>query len=151
MRAGFTELTSAIGYSSAALRASSRQASKLPSSCRMRAPCAVACASFPSAIFPCGTRTAQVMSVRAEYAAADAEVLPVDAQMTAFAPPAAASVIATVMPRSLNEPVGFIPSILRWTSQPVSAERCGAGSSGVPPSRSVTTSQPSFTSGIRSR
>ena len=78
-------------------------------------------------------------------------LLPVAAQMTAFAPPAAASVIATVMPRSLNDPVGFAPSILRWTSQPVSDDRCGAGSSGVPPSRRVTTSQPSFTSGMRSR
>ena len=55
--------------------------------------------------------------------------------------------MATVMPRSLNEPVGFAPSILRWTSHPVSSERCGAGSSGVPPSRSVTTSQPGCDAG----
>ena len=151
MRAGFTELTSAIGYCSAARRASSRQVSKLPSSCRIRAPCTVAWASLPSAILPWGTRTAQVIPARVAYAAADAEVLPVDAQITAFAPPARASVMATVMPRSLNEPVGFAPSILRWTSHPVSSERCGAGSSGVPPSRSVTTSQPSWTRGMRSR
>jgi hypothetical protein len=41
--------------------------------------------------------------------------------------------MATVMPRSLNEPVGFSPSTLRYTSQPVRADRTGAGSSGVPP------------------
>ena len=67
-------------------------------------------------------------------------MLPVDAQITACAPLARASVMATVMPRSLNDPVGLAPSTLRWTSHPVSAERCGAGSSGVPPSRRVTTS-----------
>ena len=65
IRAGFTELTSATGWASAERRASSRQASKLPSSCRMRAPWAVAWASLPSAILPCGTRTAQVIEVRA--------------------------------------------------------------------------------------
>ena len=40
-------------------------------------------------------------------------MLPVDAQMTAFAPSSAALEMAMVMPRSLNEPVGFAPSTLR--------------------------------------
>src|SRR5690606_38228354 len=73
------------------------------------------------------------------YAAADALVLPVLAQMTALAPRPAASEIAAVMPRSLNEPVGLRPSYFRCTSAPASSERCSAGISGVPPSRRVTT------------
>jgi len=57
------------------------------------------------------------------YAAADALVLPVDAQITAVAPSCTAFEMATVMPRSLKEPVGLAPSTLRCTSQPVSSER----------------------------
>ncbi len=52
------------------------------------------------------------MPARAAYAAAAADVLPVDAQMTALLPSCRAMVIATVMPRSLKEPVGFSPSTL---------------------------------------
>src|SRR5882757_5146900 len=59
--------------------------------------------------------------------------------MTALAPSSAALEIATVMPRSLNEPVGLAPSTLRYTSQSVLRERPGAGSSGVPPSNKVIT------------
>jgi hypothetical protein len=40
-------------------------------------------------------------------------VLPVLAQITARLPSAIARVIATVIPRSLNEPVGLLPSTLR--------------------------------------
>ena len=58
--------------------------------------------------------------------------------MTACAPSSLARVMAIVMPRSLKEPVGLAPSTLRWTSQPVSSESTCAGTSGVPPSRSVT-------------
>src|SRR5262245_14875494 len=79
------------------------------------------------------------MPARAAYAAAEAEVLPVDAQMIALAPSSTALDTATVMPRSLNEPVGLAPSTLRYTSQPVRAESSGAGSSGVLPSYRVTT------------
>ena len=49
----------------------------------------------------------------APYAAADAEVLPVEAHTIARAPASAALATATTMPRSLNEPVGFWPSTLR--------------------------------------
>ena len=77
-------------------------------------------------------------------------MLPVDAQITALAPLPAAMLMATVMPRSLNEPVGFAPSTLRYTSQPVRADRTGAGSSGVPPSRRLITGVASVT-GSRSR
>ena len=59
--------------------------------------------------------------------------------MTACAPASFAFVIATVMPRSLKEPVGFAPSNFTCTSQPVSSERNSEWMSGVPPSRSVTT------------
>ncbi len=40
-------------------------------------------ASLPIAILPCGISTAQVISPRAAYAAAEAEVLPVEAHSTA--------------------------------------------------------------------
>src|SRR5215475_10422487 len=149
-RSGFTELTSSTGYSLASLRASSRQSSKLPSTCSSFAPCTSACASFPSAILPRGTRTAHVRPARAAYAAALALVLPVEAQMTAVAPRAAAMLTATVMPRSLNDPVGLAPSTFRYTSHPVRADTTGAGSSGVAPSPSVITGVPAAP-GSRSR
>ena len=100
---------------------------------------------MPSAILPRGTSTAQVRPPRAAYAAALALVLPVEAQITERVPRPAAMLMATVMPRSLNEPVGFIPSTLRYTSQPVRSDSTGAGSSGVPPSCSVTTGVPAVT------
>ena len=49
----------------------------------------------------------------APYAAAEAEVLPVEAQMIARAPDSSAFATAMAMPRSLKEPVGFMPSSLR--------------------------------------
>jgi hypothetical protein len=88
---------------------------------------------------PRGTRTAQSSPPRAANAAALALVLPVEAQITVRAPRPAAMLIATVMPRSLNEPVGLPASTLRYTSQPVRRDSSGAGSSGVPPSCRVTT------------
>ncbi|OLT19019.1 hypothetical protein BJF80_13275 [Serinicoccus sp. CUA-874] len=66
-------------------------------------------------------------------------MLPVEAQMTALAPCRAASLMAAVMPRSLNEPVGLRPSYFTCTCAPTSSLRCSAGMSGVPPSRRVTT------------
>ena len=74
-------------------------------------------------------------------------MLPVEAHTTAVAPSAIAADTATVMPRSLNEPVGFAPSIFSHTSAPVSEDRNGAWISGVPPSPSVT----SGSTGSRSR
>src|SRR6201993_5488468 len=114
------------------------------------APCITACASLPIAILPCGISTAQVMPARAAYAAADAEVFPVDAHNTARWPRASASVTAIVMPRSLKEPVGLRPPPLRWTVQPVFSESLVAAISGVPPSSSVMGVQSSPT-GNRSR
>ncbi len=90
------------------------------------------------AILPSGTITAPRRPARAAYAAGLAAVLPVDAQITASAPSPIAADTATVMPRSLKLPVGLAPSTFRYTSQPVSSLRCGAGTSGVSPSSSVT-------------
>ena len=151
MRYGLTELTSEmVGKSAVSLRASSRQSSKLPSIWMIFAPCMTACASLPIAILPCGISTAQVIPARAAYAAADADVLPVDAHSTACWPRATASVTAIVMPRSLNEPVGLSPSTLRCTVQPVYSDNRGADTSGVPPSSRVIAVQSSST-GSRSR
>ena len=72
-------------------------------------------------------------------------MLPVDAQTTALAPASTAAVMAMVMPRSLKEPVGFIPSTFRYTSEPVSSERALARTSGVPPSPRVMISVCSVT------
>ena len=76
-------------------------------------------------------------------AAADADVLPVDAHTTTLAPSSAAFEIATVMPRSLNDPVGFEPSSFSHTSAPTRSETCAACTSGVEPSPSVMTGSPS--------
>ena len=57
----------------------------------------------------------------------EAEVFPVEAQATAVAPARTAWVTATVMPRSLKEPVGFSPSCLRarssWPTHAATASR----------------------------
>ena len=58
--------------------------------------------------------------------------------MTASAPSSSAALTATVMPRSLNEPVGLAPSSLSQTSAPVSSDSRGARISGVSPSPIVT-------------
>ena len=51
--------------------------------------------------------------------------------MTAFEPSRTAAETAQVMPRSLNEPVGFAPSSFSHTSAPTRSDRRGAGTSGV--------------------
>ena len=65
-------------------------------------------------------------------------MLPVDAQITASAPSPIAADTATVIPRSLNEPVGFEPSNFSHTSQPVRSDRVAEWISGVSPSPRVT-------------
>jgi hypothetical protein len=77
-------------------------------------------------------------------------VLPVEAQITAWAPRPAAALMATVMPRSLNEPVGFAPSIFSHTSAPTRSDSRSASTSGVEPSPSETTGS-SGANGSRSR
>ena len=73
-----------------------------------------------------------------------------DAQTAAVAPSSSAFDTAIVMPRSLNDPVGFSPSYLRCTSSPVSADSRGAATSGVSPSPSDTTGV-AWLTGSRSR
>src|SRR5450631_606804 len=102
----------------------------------------MACLSLPIAIFPSGTSTPQVMPALVAYAAAEALVLPVEAQITALAPCRAATDIAVVMPRSLNDPVGLTPSYLMKTSAPTRSLRWAARISGVPPSPRVTIGAP---------
>ena len=72
-----------------------------------------ACESLPSAMEPLGTMTKALRPARAAKAAAEAQVLAVDAQMTAHTPDSSALEIAIVMPRSLKEPVGLTPSHVR--------------------------------------
>src|SRR6266404_5000173 len=64
------------------------------------------------------SKLAHEIPARAAYAAADAEVFPVEAQTSVLAPCSSALETATVMPRSLNEPVGLTPSFFTKTSQP---------------------------------
>jgi hypothetical protein len=111
----------------------------LPRTCTTVAPCITACAILPAAIRPCGTSTTGRNRPRAAYAVIDAEVFPVEAQTTACAPSASATEIATVMPRSLNEPVGLSPSTLSQTDAPVSSDSQPDSTRGVPPSPRVTT------------
>ncbi len=80
------------------------------------------------------------MPARAAYAAAAADVFPVEAQITEVEPASTARETARVMPLSLNEQVGFSPSYLRNRDMPVwiFAANRGAGISGVFPSSNVT-------------
>ena len=149
-RNGLTLFTSVTGNRSARSRATFSDASKLPSTSSIRAPWTRVAAILPSATFPFGTSTAQVRPALAAYAAADALVLPVEAHTTAFARPSTALEIASVMPRSLNEPVGLAPSYFSQTSHPVSTDSGSERTSGVPPSPREITGVASDT-GRRSR
>jgi hypothetical protein len=66
-------------------------------------------------------------------------VLPVEAQMTARAPFSTAFEIASVMPLSLNDPVGFAPSNFKYRSIPgaIFLASLAAWIKGVLPSSSV--------------
>ena len=77
-------------------------------------------------------------------------MLPVDAQMTISAPERTASLTAHVIPRSLNEPVGLVPSSFSQTSTPACSLMRGAWTRGVEPSCRLTTGSPSA-NGRRSR
>src|SRR5207244_13406961 len=83
----------------------------------------------------------------AAYAASEAAVLPVDAHDTARAPMRRAWVTPTVMPRSLNEPVGLRPSCFRRSAgEPA---QCAPGAlvrSGVFPSGKVSLCSPAVDS-----
>ena len=137
MRCGLTELTSVTGLSScsASARTMASAWSKLPSIATTRAPATSACSSLPSAIWPRGSTTTASIPAAAAYAAADAEVLPVEAQMMAVAPSSTALETAITIPRSLNEPVGLVPSTLAYRLRsPSSAPSRPSRTSGVNPS-----------------
>src|SRR5699024_11900266 len=74
------------------------------------------------------------MPALAAYAAAAADVLPVEAQITDLLPASFAFATATTIPRSLKEPVGFNPSYFPYRLIPSSLEICGKCKSGVFPS-----------------
>ena len=74
----------------------------------------------------------------------------VEAQMTASAPSRTAADTAQVIPRSLNDPVGFAPSSFSHTSAPTRSDTRSASSSGVDPSSRETTGS-SGPNGRRSR
>ena len=78
-------------------------------------------------------------------------MLPVEAQITASAPAPFARETATVMPRSLKLPVGFVPSSFSSTRAPTRSEIAGASTSGVEPSFRVTTGSPGSSVSSRSR
>src|SRR5437773_8206240 len=82
-RNGFTEFTSVTGCRSAIRRTIVSAWSKLPSTVRTFAPWIAACESLPRATEPFGTITKARIPARAANAAAEAEVLPVEAQITA--------------------------------------------------------------------
>ena len=69
-------------------------------------------------------------------------MLPVEAQITASEPSRTAAETAHVIPRSLNEPVGFAPSSFSHTSTPARSDSRSASTSGVDPSSSDTTGSP---------
>ena len=66
-------------------------------------------------------------------------MFPVDAHTTASAPSSTALDMATVIPRSLKDPVGFAPSNFSHSSTPSRSESRSARRSGVPPSPSEIT------------
>src|SRR5205814_7495322 len=122
IRNGLVELTTVTGAFSPSWRTMARAWSKLPRTWRTLAPWVGAWASLPRAMWPSGISTAHVSPARAAYAAADADVLPVDAHTTALAPSSTALEIAIVIPRSLKDPVGFRPSNLRNTRAPIRSD-----------------------------
>ena len=85
IRYGFTELTNSISSSFSAISLTiSKASSKFPSIETISAPYITACDNLPSAILPSGITTIAFNPARAAYAAAEADVLPVDAQITTF-------------------------------------------------------------------
>ena len=90
---------------------------------------------------PAGTITNAGIPACAPYAASDELVLPVDAHAIAVAPHRLACVTATVMPRSLNDPVGLNPScFINKFFTPANLEMAGRSSNGVLPSGWLTMS-----------
>ncbi len=89
------------------------------------------CATLPEATVPSGRsqHTAE-MPARAAYAAAEDAVFPVEATITVSAPSSTAFDTATVMPRSLYEPVGLDASHFNQTSRAEALRETGRAEQG---------------------
>ena len=139
-------MTSAIRQALGELAHHVERPSKLPvDGDDTRAVAISAWASLPIAILPSGIRTTHAMPGAGAYAAAEAEVLPVEAQMTARAPSSTALLMAIVMPAVL-ERAGRIHALELEVE--LDAERraeARRGTSGVSPSPSVMTGVASVT------
>ena len=109
--------------------------SKLPRSATTRAPCISAWASLPAAILPSGTITAPPMpGARRVGGQRRGGVARRGADDRLGARAHGVADTAQVIPRSLNEPVGFVPSSFSHTSTPACSLMRGASTSGVEPS-----------------
>src|SRR5450759_383150 len=140
IRYGLRWLTRVTGRSfcSAISRTTRSASSKLPSTAMTLAPATIAWISLPSAILPLGRTTITSSPATAPYAAAEAEVFPAEAQITACAPSSTALEMAMTMPRSLNEPVGFVPSYFTYRfGTPMRLAMWSIRPSGVKPSPRV--------------
>ena len=115
---GLTEFTSSISPLFAISFTISKASSKFPSIETISAPYITACDNLPNAILPSGITTIAFKPALAAYAAADADVFPVEAHITIFLPCSFAFVTAITIPRSLNEPVGLAPSYFTYKSIP---------------------------------
>src|SRR3989449_6879301 len=94
------------------------QASKSVGSDTVRQPEAIGCDNCSMLTLPFGrTTTPRIPSTWAAYAAMAAEVSPVEAQATWRTPRWRAHDTPALMPRSLNDRVGFSPSCLMRTSR----------------------------------
>ncbi len=115
--------------------------SKSVSTSSTRAPYVIACESCSADTFPRGSSTALGIPARAAYAAIDADVSPVEAQITRAAPTCPAHDTPATMPRSLKLSVGFSPSCLSHSvpTPQYARTRSPASYRGVSPSLSVTT------------
>src|SRR5437868_6114954 len=102
IRSGLIEFTIAKLSRCPSSRTIRSASSKLPAIATTLAPYAKAWTNLPLAIFPAGRTTTQRIPARAAYAAADADVFPVEAQLNATAPRSTAFETVIVMPRSLN-------------------------------------------------
>ena len=102
-----------MGSVSPISRTSRSASSKLPSMATTFAPYMKACASLPKAILPAGSSTMQAMpGARGVGGGGGGGIAGAGADHGLATPASTALEIATVMPRSLKEPVGLSPSYL---------------------------------------
>ena len=108
--------------------------SNVPRTWTSRAPTARACASLPSATAPCGQQDLRRQAGARRVRRRRRGRVPGRRADHPVAPAATARDTATVIPRSLNDPVGFMLSSFSQRSTPSSSESTSACMSGVEPS-----------------